>query len=112
MLASFPGSFLLLAVRAGPYCKQQEAGRRPWSKDIDVQLPTVVSRSSQKHSIIYCAAVSSMRQLCHTLVVNYFCCTSATSSLGFNEGRIDSGCLIGDIPQTSFHLTFLKSRNR
>ena len=42
MLASFPGSFTSLAVRAGPYW---EAGRGPWNKAIDVQLPTLVSRS-------------------------------------------------------------------
>jgi len=53
MLASFPGSFPLLAVWAGPYCKQQEAGQWPWNKATDMQLATLVSRSSWKHCIIF-----------------------------------------------------------
>ena len=48
-----PRQLLLLAVRAGPYCKQREAGRGPWNKAIDVQLPILVSRSSRKHAIIF-----------------------------------------------------------
>ena len=76
MLASFPGSFLLLAVWAGSYCKQWEAGWGPWNKAIDVQLPTLVLCSLWKHGIIFCVAVSSLHQCCCMLVVNYFRYTS------------------------------------
>jgi len=69
MLASFSGSFPLLAVRVGPYCKQQEAGRWLWNKAIDVHLSTLVS-----HAHYLCVAVSSMQQLCRTLVFSYFQC--------------------------------------
>ena len=49
---------------------------RPWNKAIDVELSTLVLRSSRKHDIIFCVAVSSLRQRCCTLVVNYFRYTS------------------------------------
>ena len=65
-----------LTVWAGPYCKQREAGRGPWNKVIDVQLPTLGLRSSRKRGIIFCVAVSSLCQRCYTLVVNYFQYTS------------------------------------
>ena len=72
MLASFPGSLPSLAVQAGPYRKQREAGQGPWNKAIDVQLPTLVSCSSRKHGIIFCVAVSFIHQRGCMLVVNYF----------------------------------------
>ena len=43
MLALFPCTSPSLAVRAGPYCKQREAGQGPWNKAIDV-LTTIILR--------------------------------------------------------------------
>ena len=74
MLASFLSSFLLLAVRVGPYCKQREAGRGFQGYRCAASDTSFALLVEAWH--YFCVAVSSLRQHCHRLVVNYFRCTS------------------------------------
>ena len=88
MLASFPGSFPSLAVRVGPYCKQQEAGRGFQGYGCAASDTDTSSALLAETWHYFCVlALSSMCQRHRMLVVNYFRCTSGTLPISGPAGR-------------------------